>query len=483
MNKGNQPPQGGQKLAESVEQRSLTEGNVSGHPAGGAQNPGKAQRGLERIREKARKDKRVRFTSLLHHIDEAQLQESYKGLNRRASAGVDGVRWKDYQENQTESLADLHARLHEGTYRALPSKRSRLAKDDGSERKLGITSLEDKIVQQSVGTVLSAIYEEDFVGYSYGFRPERDQHMALDALYVGLTSKPINWVVDLDIQGYFDHMQHDWLIRFVEHRIGDRRIVRLIRRWLKAGVLDGEQWRQTEEGSPQGAVISPLLSNIYLHYVFDLWFKQSRERQKFGEAIVVRYADDIVAGFEHKEEAESFMAELSERLEKFGLKMHPKKTRLLEFGRKAISKRKRAGLGKPETFDFLGFTHIASCNKWGRFFIRRQTIASRQRRKLHKLKKELKKRSHRPVPETGRWLRQVLQGYYQYFGVPYNVKTLSQFRYKVCQLWIKALRRRSQKARRGMTWEKFRLIERYWLPYPRLSHPFPSERFGRLYPR
>lgn len=483
MNKGNQPSRGGQKLAESVEQRGLTKGNASREPAAGTQCPDKASRGLGRIREKARKEKRVQFTSLLHHIDVVQLQESYERLNRRAATGVDGVSWKDYQAKLSENLSHLHSRLHTGSYRALPSKRTRISKEDGSERKLGIASLEDKIVQQSVVTVLNAIYEEDFVGYSYGFRPGRDQHRALDALSVGLTTKPINWVVDLDIQGYFDHMQHDWLIRFVEHRIGDRRIVRLIRKWLKAGVLDGDQWQQTDEGSPQGAVISPLLSNIYLHYVFDLWFKQSRERQMHGEAIVVRYADDIVAGFEHKEEAERFLAQLSERLKQFGLKMHPKKTRLLEFGRKATIQRKRAGLGKPETFDFLGFTHIASRDRRGRYVIRRQTIATRQRRKLQALKLELKKRCHRPVPETGRWLRQVLNGYYRYFAVPYNAKSLSQMRYRVCELWIKSLRRRSQKARRGMTWEKFKSIHRYWLPYPRLFHPFPSERFGRLYPR
>ena len=483
MNKGNQPPEGGQKLAESVEQRGLTKGNASGEPAIGAQNPVKALSGLERIREKARRDKRVRFTALLHHIDVAQLRESYLNLNRSAGAGVDGVGWKDYQDSLSENLSNLHTVLHSGRYRALPSKRSRIAKEDGSERNLGIASLEDKIVQQSVVSVLNAIYEEEFVGYSYGFRPGRNQHRALDALYVGLERKPINWVVDLDIQGYFDCIQHDWLLRFVEHRVGDKRIVRLIGKWLKAGVLEEEQWQQSDVGSPQGAVISPLLSNIYLHYVFDLWFKQRRERQMSGEAIVVRYADDIVAGFEHKQEAESFLLSLSERLEQFGLKMHPGKTRLLEFGRRAIENRKRAGLGKPETFDFLGFTHITSKDRRGRFAIRRQTIASRQRRKLSELKSKLRDRRHQPVPETGHWLKQVLQGYYRYFAVPGNLKALSQFRYRLCRYWITVLRRRSQKARRGLSWEKFESIHRYWLPDPRVLHPYPSERFGRLHPR
>ena len=483
MNKSNHPPQGGQKLAESVEQRGLTEGNASGVRATGTLNLELALSGLDRIREKARRDKRVGFTALLHHIDVALLRESYLNLNRSAAAGVDGVLWKDYQESLWENLSDLHARVHSGRYRALPSKRSRISKEDGSERKLGIASLEDKIVQQSVVSVLNAIYEQDFVGYSYGFRPGRNQHRALDALYIGLERKPINWVVDLDIQGYFDCIQHDWLLRFVEHRVGDKRIVRLIRKWLKAGVLEEEQWQQSDVGSPQGAVISPLLSNIYLHYVFDLWFKQRRERQMCGEAIVVRYADDIVAGYELKEEAENFLRELSERLEQFGLKMHPRKTRLLEFGRRAIANRKRAGEGKPETFDFLGFTHISAKDRRGRFAIRRHTIASRQRRKLKALKSELRKRSHRPVPETGRWLKQVLQGYYRYFAVPGNQMALNQFRYRLSCYWIKALRRRSQKARRGMTWEKFKPIQRYWLPYPRVLHPYPRERFGRLHPR
>ncbi len=272
--------------------------------------------------------------------------------------------------------------------------------------------------------MLEAIYEEEFVGFSYGFRPGRDQHQALDALSVGLTQRSVNWVVDLDIQGYFDHIQHDWLIRFLEHRVADKRVVRLIRKWLKAGVMDGNQWQQTEEGCPQGSVIAPLLSNIYLHYVFDMWMQHRHRKQMRGQSVVVRFADDIVACFEHKDEAQGFMAELSERLALFGLSMHPEKTRLLEFGRRAAIRRKRAGLAKPETFDFLGFTRIASRNRHGRFTVRRLTIAKRQRRKLHEIKRELRRRFNRPVPETGMWLRQVLQGYYQYFAVPNNLDSI-----------------------------------------------------------
>jgi len=430
------------------------------------------------VRDVARRDDRAQFSALLHHIDVPLLRESYERLKRGAAPGVDGVRWSDYQEGLLENLTDLHERIHKGSYRALPSKRVRIAKEDGSERKLGIASLEDKIVQRAVASVLEAIYEEDFVGFSYGFRPGRDQHRALDALSVGLTRRSVNWVVDLDIQGYFDHIQHDWLVRFLEHRVADKRIVRLIRKWLKAGVMDGNQWQQTEQGSSQGSVISPLLSNIYLHYVFDLWMQKRHRKMLRGQSAVVRYADDIVACFEHKEEAERFMADLSRRLARFGLTMHPEKTRLLEFGRSAAIRRRRAGLAKPETFDFLGFTHIASRNSLGRFTIRRITIAKRQRRKLREIKRELRRRFNRPVPETGLWLRQVLQGYYQYFAVPNNLNSMSQFHFQLSRLWFKALRRRSQKASKRMNWDTFNRITREWLPTPRVVHPWPSVRFA-----
>jgi RNA-directed DNA polymerase len=478
MNNGKQPLEGGENPAESAEQRGLAKGNTSDPTTAGTQGPGKVSSGLERVRDVARRDGRAQFTALLHHIDVPLLWESYERLKPRAAPGVDGVRWSDYQEGLLESLTDLHERIHRGSYRALPSKRVRIAKEDGSVRKLGIASLEDKIVQQAVARVLEAIYEEDFVGFSYGFRPGRDQHRALDALSVGLTQRTVNWVVDLDIQGYFDHIQHDCLIRFLEHRVADKRIIRLIRKWLRAGVMDGNQWQQTEQGSAQGSVISPLLSNIYLHYVFDLWMQKRHRKVLRGQSAVVRYADDIVACFQHKDEAERFMAELSERLKQFGLAMHPEKTRLLEFGRRAAIRRKRAGLSKPETFDFLGFTHIASRNRLGRFTIRRITIAKRQRRKLREIKRELRRRFNRPVPETGLWLRQVLQGYYQYFAVPNNLNSMNQFHFQLSRIWFKALRRRSQKAAKRMNWDVFNRLAREWLPTPRVVHPWPSERFA-----
>lgn len=478
MNNGKQPLEGGQNPAESAEQRGLAKENTSDPTTAGTQSPGKVSSGLERVRDVARRDDRAQFSALLHHIDVPLLRESFERLKRSSAPGVDGVRWPDYQEGVLENLTDLHERIHKGSYRALPSKRVRIAKEDGSERKLGIASLEDKIVQRAVASVLEAIYEEDFVGFSYGFRPGRDQHRALDALSVGLIQRSVNWVVDLDIQGYFDHIQHDWLIRFLEHRVADKRIIRLIRKWLKAGVMDGNQWQQTEQGSSQGSVISPLLSNIYLHYVFDLWMQNRHRKMLRGQSAVVRYADDIVACFEHKEEAERFMADLSQRLAQFGLTMHPEKTRLLEFGRSAAIRRRRAGLAKPETFDFLGFTHIASRNSLGRFTIRRITIAKRQRRKLREIKRELRRRFNRPVPETGLWLRQVLQGYYQYFAVPNNLNSMNQFHFQLSRIWFKALRRRSQKAAKRMNWDAFNRLAREWLPTPRVVHPWPSVRFA-----
>ncbi len=483
MNRGNQPAGAGQKPTESVEQRGLAKGNIQRTPTAGTQGPGKVSRGLLGVREAARRDKRQQFTALLHHIDVSLLQESYEKLKRGAAPGVDGVRWKDYQEGYLERLKDLHNRIHKGSYRALPSKRARITKEDGSERKLGIAALEDKIVQQAVARVLKSIYEEDFVGFTYGFRPGRDQHQALDSLYVGLTERPINWVVDLDIRGYFDHIQHDWLVRFLEHRIRDKRIIRLIRKWLRAGVMEEGRWEATERGSPQGATISPILANIYLHYAFDLWAQQRRRKEVRGAMVLVRFADDIVAGFQHKEEAEDFMRELACRLKEFGLTLHPEKSRRIEFGRHAAARRKAAGLGKPETFTFLGFTHIAAKTRKGGFVIRRKTIGKRLRRKLQEIKRELKRRYQDPVPETGRWLRQVLQGYYRYFAVPYNLDCLNQFRYEICRIWLRTLRRRSQKARRTLTWEKFLVIPKYWLPMPRVLHPWPNVRFRRRYPR
>ncbi len=440
-----------------------------------------ASHGLDRVRQTARLKKEERFTALLHHIDADQLREAYFALKREAAPGVDGVTWEDYGHDLEVRLEDLHGRIHRGAYRAQPSRRRYIPKPDGRQRPLGIAALEDKIVQRALVEVLNAVYEEDFLGFSYGFRPGRGQHDALDARWVGIDSTRVNWVLDADIAGFFDAVEHAWLIRFVEHRIGDRRVIRLIRKWLKAGVMEDGQVTPTGTGTPQGAVISPLLANIYLHYVFDLWAQQWRERHAQGAVILVRYADDIVAGFEHKADAERFRAELNERMARFALTLHQEKTRLIEFGRSAAANRERRGLGKPESFNFLGFTHICGRTRRGGFLLRRQSRRDRMRAKLHELKEELRRRRHSPIPEQGRWLRRVVAGWYNYHAVPTNIAALSAFQHHVGNLWRRALQRRSQ--RDCTTWAKMRGIIDRWLPSPRILHPWPRIRFAVKHPR
>jgi RNA-directed DNA polymerase len=438
--------------------------------------------GLLGVRKVARKDKRARFTALLHHVTVNLLRDSYYALKRDAAPGVDGTTWKEYEVGLDEKLADLHGQIHQGTYRAQPSKRAYIPKADGRQRPLGIAALEDKIVQQAVVTVLNQIYEEDFLGFSYGFRPGRSQHDALDALWVGIMRKKVNWILDADIRGFFDNLSHEWMIRFIEHRIADRRILRLIQKWLRAGVSEEGKWSKTEVGTPQGAVASPLLANVYLHYVFDLWVRQWRDRHASGDVIVVRYADDIVMGFENRDEAERFLREWTDRLQKFGLELHPDKTRLIEFGRNAAENRGKAGDGKPETFDFLGFTHICGLTrKTGRFIVKRKTIRKRLSAKLRELKEELRRRWHQPVAEVGRWLRSVVQGYFNYHAVPGNLDSLKAFRHQVIWRWYRALRRRSQRTR--MTWERFRPLFIHWIPTARILHPHPNVRFDARHPR
>jgi RNA-directed DNA polymerase len=432
--------------------------------------------GLERVRERARKDRDVRFTSLLHHVTFELLMESYYALKRQAAPGVDGETWRDYEEGMSERLRDLHERVHRGSYRAKPSRRTYIPKADGRMRPLGIAALEDKIVQQAVATVLNVIYEESFVGFSYGFRPGRNQHQALDALSVGIKRRKVSWVLDADIRSFFDTIDHGWMMKFIEHRIGDPRIIRLIRKWLRAGVVDQGKWTKSKMGVPQGGVISPLLANIYLHYVFDLWTDRWRRKSAKGDIIVVRYADDFVVGFQHRHEAMQFLKEMHERMEAFGLALHPEKTRLIEFGRHAKSNREGKGKSKPETFNFLGFTHICDrARKDGRFFIRRITERKRLRAKLEEVKAELKRRLHQPMATIGRWLRSVVQGYFNYYAVPGNIYAMGSFRAQIKQIWLRALRRRSQKHR--MTWERFAKIVDTWLPKPKIVHLYPEERF------
>ena len=472
------PNKAGEPAAEGMEGRGLAKGNPRQQTAPRAQDRVGALSALERVRQVAERDKPVRFTTLLHHVYHVDhLRRAYYALKREAAPGIDGETWPHYGEALEENLRDLSGRLARGAYRAKPVQRAYIPKADGRQhRPLGIPTLEDKLVQRATVDVLNAIYETDFLGFSYGFRPGRSPHHALDALYAGLLTRKVNWVLDADIRGCYEAIDHGWLVKFVEHRIADRRVVRLIQKWLKAGVLeDGKRtWR--EEGTPQGASVSPLLANVYLHYVFDLWVRRWRRTQAHGDVIVVRFADDFIVGFQHRADAERFLAELRERFAKFGLELHPEKTRLLEFGPYAAENRRRAGKGKPETFDYLGFTHICGKKRNGRFTVVRQTIRKRLQAKLHEVKAELRRRLHDPISQVGTWLGQVVGGHTRYYGVPMNSPAIALFRFRVGGLWHRALARRSHTGH--VSWERMcRLIER-WLPPARICHPYPLRRLG-----
>jgi RNA-directed DNA polymerase len=439
--------------------------------------------GLDRIREAAARDRNLRFTSLMHHITEKLLRDAYNALKRGAASGVDDVTWHEYGEGLENRITDLHDRVQSGRFRAKPSKRVWIPKPDGRQRPIGIAALEDKIVQQAAVWVLNHIYEEDFLGFSYGFRPERSQHNALDAIWVGITQRKVSWVLDADIKSFFDTINHAWLMKFLERRIGDPRMLRLIRKWLRAGVSEDGEWSRTEVGTPQGSVISPLLSNIYLHYVLDEWVQAWRKSKANGEVIIVRYADDFVMGFQYQREAERLLNEMKEHFAEHGLEIHSEKTRLIEFGRFAESNRAERGDGKPETFDFLGFTHICDrTRKDNRFTIRRKTIAKRLRAKLKAVRIEIVSRRHEPVPVLGKWLRSVVQGHLNYFAVPGNKKALDAFRTEINKAWLYALRRRSHKAR-NLTWNRMTRLIKTWIPTARIKHPYPSQRLCVNYPR
>ena len=468
--------------AESVEGRGPTKGNAKRTLHVPDAEPGKRGIGLCGVREAAKRDKTMRFTALLHHITPELLRQSYLVLKRTAAPGVDGVTWQEYGRGLEGRLVDLHGRVHRGTYRAQPSKRAWIPKPDGGQRPLGIAALEDKIVQQAVKIVLDSIYEEDFLGFSYGYRPERSAHDALDALWAGITQRKVNWVLDADIRGFFDNIDHGWLVKFLEHRIADRRILRLIQKWLRAGVSDEGQWSRTTVGTSQGAVISPTLANVFLHYALDLWVNQWRKRYARGSVIIVRYADDFVMGFQDRRDADRCLRELRKRLEKFGLELHPEKTRLIEFGRYAAERRSRRGEDKPETFDFLGFAHYCGTTRKGAFIIQRKSIAKRMRATLQRIKAQLRERMHQAVPEVGAWLRTVVRGWFNYHAVPGNHEALDQFHTQVVRHWLHVLRRRSQKGRRW-AWERMRRLIRRWLPRATILHPYPDARLIVSYPR
>ena len=437
--------------------------------------PGDLQSALRRIRQAACRDKKLRFTSLWHHVYNVdRLREAYFKLKRKAASGVDHVTWRQYGEDLEDNLRDLSERLQSGAYRAKPVRRVYIPKADGRQRPLGVTALEDKIVQRSTVEVMNAICETDFLGFSYGFRPGRSPHHALDAICVAMTRRRVNWVLDADISGFFDAIDRKWLVKFLEHRIADPRVIRHIKKWLNAGVMEDGKRIDTEAGTPQGGSISPILANVYLHYVFDLWADQWRSRHARGDVVMVRFADDIVMGFEHRSDAERFHQDLRERFHKFALALHPDKTRLIEFGRYAADNRKRRGEGRPESFDFLGFTHACDRTRNGRFIVLRQTIAKRMRAKLAEIKCELRRRLHHSTLSVGRWLRSVVQGHFQYYAVPRNQRKLAAFRYQVRRLWLRSLRRRSQRHR--ITGERMDRLATNWLPPVRTLHPYPEQR-------
>jgi RNA-directed DNA polymerase len=467
--------------AEPVEPRAGTEGNAGQQSTCRTQSRVDVSQALERIRKVARERKKERLTALFHHISIELLEAAFLELKEDAAPGVDRLTWKDYEANLERNLEDLHGRVHRGAYRALPSRRVYIPKPDGRQRPLAVAALEDKIVQRAVVAMLNAIYEEDFLGVSYGFRPGRGTQDALDALCVGIHSKKVSFILDADIRSFFDEINQQWLIRFLEHRIGDRRIIRLIQNWLKAGVMEDGVVTVSDRGTGQGSVISPLLANIYLHYTLDLWATRWRRREATGDMIFVRYADDFIVGFQHESDARRFLDEIRERLREFALSLHPEKTRLIEFGRFAAERRKRRGLGKPETFNFLGFTFICGKTRSGKFQIKRKTRRDRMRAKLKMIKEEMWKRMHQPIPAQGKWLWYVVNGYFNYHAVPTNARALHVFRHRITDLWRRTLRRRSQKDR--MTWARMTQLVDDWLPKPIILHPWPSDRFAVTHPR
>jgi RNA-directed DNA polymerase len=477
----NPPDKAARAAAEAGEGRERAKGNTAGETRPGrSAGPGVPSE-LGRVRQVAVRDKDARFTALLHHVSLSRLRQAYQAISPGAAPGVDGVRWAAYGQGLEANLRDLHERVQQGRYRASPSRRAYIPKADGRQRPLGIATLEDKIVQRAVVEVLNAVYEVDFLGFSYGFRPGRNPHQALDALAAGIMSKKVNWVLDADIRDFFGQLDRAWLRKFLRHRIADNRVLRLVDKWLAAGVIEDGKWAESGRGSPQGASVSPLLANVYLHYVLDLWADWWRKRHARGDVIIVRFADDFIVGFEHRDDAERFLGELRGRFAKFGLELHPGKTRLVEFGRRAARDRAARGEPKPETFAFLGFTHICATSKSGRFWVRRKTSSKKARAKLAEVKAEIRRRRCLPIPEQGRWLASVIRGHQAYYAVPGNYDAVHAFRTQVTRHWHQALRRRSQKT--TITWAKMNRIVTRWLPPTRIMHPFPEARFAATHPR
>lgn len=458
------------KATSQPEGRPRPERNRGGSARDRTQGRGSLPAKLALVNEAARRSRQTRFTALLHHVDDEALLRAFRRQRRAASAGVDGVTVADYEQNLDANIRDLCDRVHAGRYRPQPVRRTTIPKADGGQRPLGIPTLEDKIVQGAVAEMLSAIYEVDFLGFSYGFRPGRNPHQALDSLQTALMKERINWVLDADIRSFFDSVDHEWMLRMLAHRVADPRVLRLVRQWLRAGVIDGGTWQANDEGTPQGAGISPLLSNIFLHYVLDLWAHKWRRQEARGRVIVVRYADDFVMGFEHENDARRMMAALKERLAGFRLALHEDKTRLLMFGRFAAERRAERKLGRPETFDFLGFTHHCDKTLNGRFIVRRKTQRKRMIRKLKEMRLEMRRRMHIPITDQWQWLSAVLRGHYGYYGLSGNYRAMKHFLQEVEQIWQRTLARRSQKSR--MFAPRFlKLLRRLPLPGPTIIDP------------
>src|SRR6188472_950464 len=469
------PNNAGSPAAEAGEGSGLGKENAASKTRPGHRAGVSVTSALDRVRRVAKQDRDARFTALLHHVDVDRLRAAYWALRPKAAPGVDGVTWEDYGQDLEAKLRDLHARVHRGAYRARPSRRVFIPKADGRQRPLGVAALEDKLLQRAVVEVLNAVYETDFLGFSHGFRPGRSPHHALDALAVAIQHRKVSWILDADIRGYFEHIDRSWMTRFLEHRIGDRRVLRLVQKWMSAGVIENGERVDTLQGTPQGASVSPLLANVYLHYVFDLWADRWRRLRARGEVIVVRFADDYIVGFQYRDDAERFHTELRDRLAQFNLELAAEKTRLIEFGRFAAERRQKRGLGKPETFAFLGFTHICAKDRRGRFALRRVTEKKRLRAKLKAIKDELKRRRHLPVPEQGQWLERVVRGHCRYYAVPGNIRAVTTFRDQAQRHWFKALRRRSQ--RTDLDWERMGRLADRWLSPTRILHPWPEQRF------
>jgi len=461
--------------AEKVEGSTWTKGNASSDDQHRTQRRKRDGAELTRIRLAAKRDRRMQFTALLHHISVEALETAYYALNRKASAGVDGVSWQAYGEALSERLTELHNRIHDGSYRPKPARRAYIPKAGGKRRPLGVGTVEDRIVQRALTEVMNGIYEVDFYGFSYGYRPGRGVHDAADAVVVGIERRRVSWVLDADIRGFFDNLDHGQLLKLIERRIGDKRVVRLIKRMLRAGVMEAGKKQASSRGTPQGSPLSPLLANIYLHYVLDEWIHQWRQERARGDVIVVRYADDFIVGFQHLDDAQRLLEQLRERLKEYSLELHPDKTRLIEFGRFAAENRAKRGRGKPETFKFLGFTHICSTTRKGKFQVKRRSARKRMSEKLKEIKQVLKLNRHRPIAQQGQWLSAVWRGWMNHHAVPNNLAAVRAF-YNALQLhWLKALRRRGQK--RPMSWARFARIAKPWLDRPHILHPWPGARF------